>query len=458
MDFNISDFGAKSDGTLSTSFIQKAIDECFLQGGGTVIIPKGDFLTGSIRLRSGVQLYLKSGAHLIGSKNAEDYGVFINDKLEPIPDDYKTNDIFLPFNQRKSYDFMNKRASRWNNALIKAIDAENIAVTGEEDSYIDGMDCYDSKGEEGFRGPHAINFFGCKNIKLSGYKIKNSANWAHALFLCANIYINDVTVEAGHDGVHLTSCSNIKISKCNFYTGDDCIAGIDNLNMSVTNCEINTACNGFRLGGENISIENCHIFGPGRFCHRLTLSEEEKQIGKIENDNHRFNMMSAFTYYADFSRPFKTSPGDILMNNCRIENVERFFNYNFSNDKWQTNVPMKSITFSNITATGIKLPLYVFGSSNLPITFKLQNSNISFAYDRSVKLWWDKNKTYETYEFIKAGNFEKILLDSVTISGIQGHAIIKSWSNDGTIICKNSHFGIFDKVLRKNTNEKLINV
>ena len=85
--YNISDFGALSDGTLQTEKIQRAIDECFLSGGGIVIIPCGEYLTGGIRLRSNVTLYLKSGAVLKASRNPDDYFSYKNDKIEPLPDD-----------------------------------------------------------------------------------------------------------------------------------------------------------------------------------------------------------------------------------------------------------------------------------------------------------------------------------------------------------------------------------
>ena len=456
MKVRITDYGANQGDTLSTKAIQKAIDDCFNVGGGTVVVPEGEYLTGGIVLRSGVQLHLEKNAHLIASRNVDDYNDFLNSNIGPVQDKDKTNDLYLPFGKRKSYDFLNKYASRWNNALIRAVDSQNISITGEENSYIDGVDCYDPLGEEGFRGPHAINFHRCKNITLFGYTIKNSANFAHSLFECNNISAKNIVVYAGHDGIHLTSCKNIEISECKFNTGDDCIAGIDNLNMVVKKCEINSSCNGFRLSGENILIDNCHIFGPGRACHRSSLSYEEKKSGKMTGNNHRFNMLSAFTYYADYSRNFATSPGNIVINNCKIENTERFLNYNFGNDIWQSNVPLKDITFKNIIASDIKLPLCVFGSEILPCTLKIENVDIDFAKDRRVVLWWDKDKVYETGEFIKAKNFESIILDNVRVSGINGNVLIKSWSDGGKIIVNQLDSADFNGKLRVNTDEEVI--
>ena len=83
-DYIITDFGARMCDSLQTENIQAAIDAAFLAGGGRVVIPKGIFLTGGIRLRSNVTLYLESGAILKGSRSPEDYFAYLDDKLEPI--------------------------------------------------------------------------------------------------------------------------------------------------------------------------------------------------------------------------------------------------------------------------------------------------------------------------------------------------------------------------------------
>ena len=79
--YNIIDFGAKADGSLCTKQIQKAIDDCFLAGGGEVVIPCGRFLVGGLRLRSNVTLHLLEGATLAGSTNPEDYFAYLDDEI-----------------------------------------------------------------------------------------------------------------------------------------------------------------------------------------------------------------------------------------------------------------------------------------------------------------------------------------------------------------------------------------
>ena len=128
---SITDFGAMPNGEIQTQNIQNAIDHAYSQGGGTVIVPKGVFLTGGVYLRSNVRLHLLKGAELFGSRDIKDY-MTMNEPLD-------TKLVNLKLNQWES---------RWNNCIIKAVNAENIAVIGEEGSKIDGQNCYDSLGEE----------------------------------------------------------------------------------------------------------------------------------------------------------------------------------------------------------------------------------------------------------------------------------------------------------------------
>ena len=126
---NIRDFGAESDGGLQTDKIQSAIDYCFKKGGGVVVVPHGDFLMGGVRLRSNVGIHLEKGAHLIGSRNPEDYMNILSDTVQPLSENDLTDVLWLPVDVRKNFHHMNKAGSRWNNAIIRAVDAENISVT-----------------------------------------------------------------------------------------------------------------------------------------------------------------------------------------------------------------------------------------------------------------------------------------------------------------------------------------
>lgn len=418
---SITDFGAVANGELQTAKIQAAIDACHRRGGGEVRVPAGTFCTGGIRLRSHVTLHLLRGAVLRGSRNPEDYFGYLADTVEPLdPDRLITGSVWRPARDpERDNAFIRKAGSRWNNALIRAINAEEVAIVGEAGSMIDGNDCYDEKGEEHYRGPHGIGMHNCRGITLRGYTVTNSANWAHAIFFSRDISAENVTVVAGHDGIHLSSCDNISIRRCRFYTGDDCVAGFDDNNVVVQACELNTACSGMRFGGHGVRVENCRFFGPAKYLFRGSLSPEEKRTGVAVkgSQSHRYNMLSAFTYYSDFSLNVREQPGDIVIRNCTIENTDRLLHYNFSgNETWQKNRPLRDIRFENVVASGVSMPLDVYGDTNTPVIVEMRNVDFTFR------------KGFDAVSFIHACNYERITLEGVTVKGAGAAPLIKTWS------------------------------
>ena len=432
----ITDYGAFPDtDTLQTDFIQSAIDECFRNGGGEVVVPRGSFRIGDIRLRSHVTLKLMSGACLIGSRNPEEYFHYLNDALEPLPESYVTEQLWSRFRstaltgrydpEDESYDFVRKTGSRWNNALIRAIDACDIAIVGEEDSVIDGDNPFDEIGEENYRGPHGMTFYNCRNIDLSGYTIKNTGNWAHNTHRCENIELQGVTVLAGHDGIHMSACTNLKIEDSVFKTGDDCIAGFANVNILVRNCYINSSCSAFRFGGTNLIVRDCELAGPGEYAFRGSFSIEDKRAGvPSPTEGGRRNMLSAFTYYADYSLPIAEKPGNILIEHCRFKNVDRFLHYNFSgNETWQRQRPLSDIRFENIEADGVRMPLSAYGGADEPLDLTLRDVDVRFTGNAAAFLW--------------VCNYDRVLLERVSIVGLGVDSkLIESWS-DGEVILRN---------------------
>lgn len=126
--YNIVDFGAKGDGiTDNTQFINRTIEDCSLRGGGTVIIPEGTFLTGSILLKSKVNLFLESNAVVKGINNLEKY--------RSISD----------LNQDEAYYKVKPR--NWNKALLLGDQVEDVSITGE--GVIDGAHIQDKKVKKG---------------------------------------------------------------------------------------------------------------------------------------------------------------------------------------------------------------------------------------------------------------------------------------------------------------------
>lgn len=413
---------------LQTVGFQKAIDEMFLAGGGTVIVPKGIYYIGGVRLRSNVTLYLCAGAEIYGSRDPEDYNILAEEILEPVPAEWCTDKLYEPPRRsvERDYSFM-LPTGRWNNAMFRAIGAENVAIVGEEGARIDGRDCYDEVGEEKYRGPHGISMHYCKNIYLSGYIASNTGNWAHCIWYSENIRCENVKVYAGHDGIHLTRCSNIAVENCEFYTGDDCVAGFGNLNVLVQDCVLNTACSGLRFGGTNAIIRNCKFYGPAKHFFRGSLTTEEKKNGAQPNAaHHRTNMLSMFTYYADFSVEIPEQPDNIVIENCTVENADRFLHFNYSgNEIWQNNRPLKTLRLENISATGIVNPVTAYGSKDVPFDLRMKNVSLEFA------------KGFESLPAFWIANCERVCLENMTVKNRSDAPLIKTWTKDPDVVLHN---------------------
>ena len=156
-----------------------------------------------------------------------------------------------------------RAASRWNNAIIRLYRAHDAKIIGEPGSVIDGRDSYDPLGEEGFRGVHGIAAHDCDNLELRGYEIRNTGNWAHSFWRCRDVAFSGLTILGGHDGIHFCSCDRVAIDHSTMKTGDDCVAGFDNEDVTVRDCDFNTACSAFRFGGRRVLVERCRAHGPG---------------------------------------------------------------------------------------------------------------------------------------------------------------------------------------------------
>ena len=367
MNCSITDFGAVSDGSLQTEAIQRAIDSCFLQGGGEVAVPQGMFLTGGLRLRSHVTLRLLAGAVLLGSRDPEDYTGYIRDTVEPL-EEYPHEGI-----KRSVYPF-----SRWNNAIIRALDAEDIAIIGEEGSLIDGRNCFDAQGEEGYRGPHPICFHHCRNIRLEGYTVTRGGNWGHNICRSQDITIRRVTVFAGHDGIDLRSCDNILIEDCVLQTGDDAIAGFDNNDAVIRRCRLDSSCSSLRFGGNHILVEDCTAVSPAPHGFRGMLSDEKKRSGEEADETCRHRAHQFFLYYCDHRADPRRTPGDILIRNCRIVKPSRLFAMNYDGQHvWCCNRPLTSIRFENCSVEEVAEPLYIYGDAEEPLRMELENVTVT---------------------------------------------------------------------------------
>ncbi len=412
--WNICDYGACFSDQLQTEKIQKAIDDCFLAGGGRVLIPCGVYVTGSLRIRSHVELYLESGAILKGSRNPEDYFGYREDKLEPVTIEEVGK---TPKTGRSAIS-----TSRWSNGLLRAFDAEDIAVVGEKGSYIDGCNCYDPQGENDFRGPHGMSFWRCRGIRLEGYTFINSSNWCHAIFQSQDITVRNISVYGGHDGVDVRTCDNVIVEDYKFYTGDDCIAGFDNNDVVIRNCILNTACMPLRFGGNNVLVENC-VSDERRFAGRLRMSLEDKVCGELTNASLRHESHTAFSYYCDHRADLRKPAENIVIRNCRFDQERELIRLEFDGlHRWCCNRSLRSIRFedcqiSDLIATGM-----LWGDANEKVICCFKNVTISCR------------EGYGVVPLLAAGNFEKLIFEDCRIEGYNNPTILAGTDDSVEVI------------------------
>lgn len=349
----------KPEPGLMTQTIQNAINSCAEKGGGVVLFSSGNYLSGGIELKSHVTLYFEKGAILQGSDQYADYK---------------------------------------NDAFIYGKELKNVSISGE--GTIDGVNCINKYGEEGFRGPHCVRLINCKNISLEGFTIKNSANWAINCRHCSNGKVDKVSIRGGHDGLHTRFCNDFTVTNCDFRTGDDAFAGNDNQNFSVDNCQINSSCNGFRFGCLNLVVSNCHIWGPG---------ESEHKISK------RKNMLAAFVHFSPDDEHPKLASGNWLIKDVTIENADCVYLYNHKDGLWQTGQPASNIIFENIQATGLLNSFIIQDKETSKFDLQIVNSSFTFREKAENSINTFEGAKLQSTGFFNATSFNKISLKEVTL-------------------------------------------
>ncbi|MDR1678240.1 MAG: glycoside hydrolase family 28 protein [Prevotellaceae bacterium] len=302
--FHISAFGAY-DGVenYKINAINRAIEACHLEGGGTVIVPKGVFYTPAITLKSNVNLHLEEGAVLKFSTNPDDYLPMVRTAWEgwdcinyrPLIyafnetnvaitgkgtlDGQATSSNWWPWKGKKEYGYEQGTISQeWNGT--KENGGRNRLAKMEEDNV--PLEQRVMKPEDKLR-PSFVEPQNCVNVLLEDFTLINSPFWCLHPFICENVIVRGVTVNShgpNNDGCDPESCKNVLIENCKFDTGDDCIAiksgknndgrkrGMPSENIIVRHCEMKDGHGGVVLGSEisgnvrNVWVENCVMDSP----------------------------------------------------------------------------------------------------------------------------------------------------------------------------------------------------
>lgn len=364
MTYRVTDYGVLTDSpALQTKALQAVLDRC-QASGGRVVLPRGRYYTGSLRMWSDTTLYLEAGAELYGSDDCEDYEVY------PIP-----AGVEMRSDMELITAYYGKAWDTYRRAILTAYGCKNISIIGEAGSVIDGQNCYDGNGEEGYRGPHAIFLTCCENVLFEGYTARHSGNFLHEANNCRHLVMRRVTCLGGSDGIHLHCSEDTLIEDCLFRTGDDCIAGININGLTVKNCILNTSCNLFRMGGVGILVENCYAFGPGYYPHRVTVVKGKGD--ELPREEGRHNSLNLVEYFASGNYPF--TPSEITFRNCSFDSICKVFYYRADSSPLQCGTYWGSLTLENVSFRdlygGAAVPI---AKPDHPFTVHLRNVSVSF--------------------------------------------------------------------------------
>jgi len=319
--FNITKFGAKGDGRTdcSTAF-RSAIAECTRRGGGRVVVPAGDYLTGPIHLKSNVNLEVQQGATIKFSQNPKDYLPVVFSRWEGVElfnyspfiyaldqrniaitgsgtlDGQSDKDHWWPWNGRAAYGWKegmpNQRSDR--NALFTMAEK---GVPVRERIF----------GEGHYLRPQFIQPYRCQNVLIEGVTIVNSPMWEVHPVLCRNVIVEGVKINShgpNNDGCDPESCTDVLIKNCSFDTGDDCIAiksgrnadgrrlHAPSQNIIVQGCQMKDGHGGVTVGSEisggvrMVFAENCQMDSPN-LDHALRVKNNAMRGGLLEHLHFR---------------------------------------------------------------------------------------------------------------------------------------------------------------------------
>ncbi len=268
----LTDAGAIGDGTtLNTPRIQSAIDQLAAKGGGTLVIPKGVFLSGAIFLKPGVNLRLDDGAVLLGSTNKSDYP--------------------------KTKTRVEGHFEEWLPALINADHCDHLRISGAGTLNGNGLGFYTEFWAARRANPRVTNLAverprltfiqNSEDVQISGITYQNSGFWNLHLYRCKNTSVEKVRFEVpdgikcpSTDGTDIDSCQYITIRGCSYRVDDDCVClkgskgpfAMDDKDsppvehIRVEDCTFERGAGVVTLGSEattvrDVVVENCRVIG-----------------------------------------------------------------------------------------------------------------------------------------------------------------------------------------------------
>jgi polygalacturonase len=403
-DYLITDFGAVGNGATDCSeAFRKAIEICNKEGGGRVVVPVGNFMTGAIHLKSNVNLHVVKGATISFSTRPDDYLPLVHTRWEGV--------------ELMGYS-----------PLIYAFEQKNIAITGEgtldgranetnwwpwkgnahygfkagTPSQLDkdkraalfdmaerGVPVAERKfGNGSYLRPQFVQPYRCENVLIQGVTVINSPMWLLNPVQCTNVTIDGVTLTSNgpnNDGCDPESCKNVLIENCYFNTGDDCIAiksgrnadgrrlNIPSENIIIQNCTMANGHGGVVIGSEvsggvrNVFARDCKMSSP-ELERALRIKTNTARGGTIENIYVRDIEVGQVKEQTIIATMIYEDTGSYMpvIRNIEVRNmtVKQGGKTGILLEGYQES-PVQNIRFVNVTIDGVKVPFKLVNATDL---------------------------------------------------------------------------------------------
>lgn len=303
-EYDVRRFGAVGDGaTLATDALQAAIDACHAAGGGTVVVPAGTWLTGTIYLRSRVTLHLTAGATLLASPRREDYNA---------DDVFPENPVFGQETVTGAH-------------LVIAYQAERVAITGEGTIDGNGAAFFEPLPPEEiaesyravprnfavreWRPGQMVFLCRCTDVALRDVALVNAPYWTVLLLGCRRVQVRGLRISnppqtPNGDGLDIDCCQQVTVSDCIIASGDDAITlrghsrllgehAQDCCDVVVSNCVLSTPCNAIRVGVGDGVVRDCSfsnlIIREARTGISVVSSYSERAAHGVRIENIHFS-------------------------------------------------------------------------------------------------------------------------------------------------------------------------
>ena len=369
--FNVVDYGAVGDGkTLDTQAINKALEACSRNRQGTVLFPRGTYLSGSIHLKSHVTVQIDSGATVLGAPND------INAYDPPEPN---------PWDQYQDFGH-----SHFRNALMWGEELENVTVQGKGIIHGGGITRGDPKPGGGDK---AVSLKLCRNVVIRDITILQGGHFAILMTGCDKVTIDRIKVRTSRDGINIVGCRNVDVNHCEVRAiryegpraetiegtvprgGDDAIGIKSDYSLgrkmlsehiTVRNCKLSTGCNALQFGSEtvgdfrNIRFSDCEIEHADKAGIGITTNDGAVIDGVAYKN---ITMTKAATPFfinvgARLRSPEKPSIGSIR--NIRFDNITSTDTYGY----------MKNCTFTATLSGRPERPVENVVFNNVKIIYK----------------------------------------------------------------------------------------